>query len=304
MCPFRFDNFTPMSKMQKYIRRSERTSYLSTVIGISLVLFMLGIVGWLILTSKKVTQIVKESIQVDVFFKEGTREADMLQLEKTLSAEQYVKSARYVSKKEALEIAEKQLGDDSITEAIDYYNPILASIEVFIKEDYAVLDSVLKIEAGLLAKYNTIEQVYYDRSMFAQINKGAQSFAWIILALAGLLLFVAVALINNTIRLAVFSKRFLIRSMQLVGATERFIRWPFMLRAFFQGVISAVLSLGLLLSAMNLAINWIPELKEIQDMRMILTLFSGITALGILISWISTYFALRKYLRIHSDYLY
>ncbi|MFZ5551922.1 MAG: cell division protein FtsX [Bacteroidota bacterium] len=293
-----------MSKMQRYIRRSERTSYLSTVIGISLVLFMLGIVGWLILTSKKVTQIVKESIQVDVFFKEGTREADMLQLEKTLSAEHYVKSARYVSKQEALEIAEKQLGDDSITEPIDYYNPILASIEVFIKEDYAALDSVTKIEANLLAKYNTIEQVYYDRSMFSTINDGARSFAWIILALAALLLFVAVALINNTIRLAVFSKRFLIRSMQLVGATERFIRWPFMLRAFFQGIIAALIALALLLSAMNLAINWIPGLKEVQDIRMILTLFSGIAALGVLISWISTYFALRKYLRIHSDYLY
>ncbi len=290
---------------QRLTRRSARTSYLSTVIGISLVLFMLGLTGWVVMISKKATRLAKESIRVDVFFKENVRDADMRQLEKTLASEYFVKSARFISKEDALELTREILGDENLTEPIDNYNPILPSVEVYIREDYARLDSVQKIEENLIAAHGgIIQEVSYDRGMFLTINQKAGQIIYIILGLAALLLVVAIALINNTIRLAVYSRRLLIRSMQLVGATERFIRRPFLARAFLQGIVAAVISLGLILLILNYAVSWLPELVEVQDLPLLLILFGGVTLLGILISWISTYFALRKYLRMRSDLLY
>jgi cell division transport system permease protein len=140
--------------------------------------------------------------------------------------------------------------------------------------------------------------------MFLTINNSLKYFAWIILALAALLLVIAIAMINNTIRLAVYSKRMLIRSMQLVGATEGFIRRPFMLRAFLQGIVAALISLGMILLGLNYLLNWFPELAGVHDSMILFTVFGGVTLLGIFISWISTYFALRKYLRLKSDLLY
>jgi cell division transport system permease protein len=291
---------------QKLTTRSARASYISTVIGISLVLFMLGLVGWGVMVARKVTRVAKESIQIDVFFKDNSRDADMRMLEKTMAAEAYVKSVRYVSKEEALEVTKQILEDDSLLAPIDNYNEIKPSLEIFIKEDYANPDSVKKIEDNLMAKYqgSLIDEVSYNSAMFLTINNSLKYFAWIILALAALLLVIAIAMINNTIRLAVYSKRMLIRSMQLVGATEGFIRRPFMLRAFLQGIVAALISLGMILLGLNYLLNWFPELAGVHDSMILFTVFGGVTLLGIFISWISTYFALRKYLRLKSDLLY
>jgi cell division transport system permease protein len=291
---------------QKLTTRSARASYISTVIGISLVLFMLGLVGWGVMVARKVTRVAKESIQIDVFFKDNSRDADMRMLEKTMAAEAYVKSVRYVSKEEALEVTKQILEDDSLLAPIDNYNEIKPSLEIFIKEDYANPDSVKKIEDNLMAKYqgSLIDEVSYNSAMFLTINNSLKYFAWIILALAALLLVIAIAMINNTIRLAVYSKRMLIRSMQLVGATEGFIRRPFMLRAFLQGIVAALISLGMILLGLNYLLNWFPALAGVHDSMILFTVFGGVTLLGIFISWISTYFALRKYLRLKSDLLY
>jgi cell division transport system permease protein len=230
----------------------------------------------------------------------------MRMLEKTMAAEAYVKSVRYVSKEEALEVTKQILEDDSLLAPIDNYNEIKPSLEIFIKEDYANPDSVKKIEDNLMAKYqgSLIDEVSYNSAMFLTINNSLKYFAWIILALAALLLVIAIAMINNTIRLAVYSKRMLIRSMQLVGATEGFIRRPFMLRAFLQGIVAALISLGMILLGLNYLLNWFPELAGVHDSMILFTVFGGVTLLGIFISWISTYFALRKYLRLKSDLLY
>lgn len=284
--------------------RSTRTSYISTVIGMTLVLWMLGMVGWGVIASKQITRMVKENLQVDVIFKENSREADMKQLEKTLASQPYVLSARFVSKEEALLEVEKELGDTNVTAPLDSYNPLLPSIELFIKEEYA--DSMQKIEQDILGKYQTtlVKEVFYNKAMLMSINQSTKIAAWIVLFFAGLLLVVAIALINNTIRLAVYSKRLLIRSMQLVGATEGFIRRPFMMKAFFQGILASLFSLGLILLVLDYANSWFPDLTKIQDIPLLLTLFGFLTLLGVFISWISTYFALRKYLRLKSDLLY
>jgi cell division transport system permease protein len=293
-------------------RRSARISYISTIIGISLVLFMLGLVGWSVLIAKKVTKKTRESIRIDVFFRENVRDADMLQLEKTLAAETYVRSSRFVSKEEALKITAEILEDANLIDPLDNYNPINASVEIYLKEEYTTPDSVKKIADNLMAQYgnqnaaggNLINRVSYDEAMFMTINENSSLLVYIVIGFSMLLLVVAIALINNTIRLSIYSKRFLIRTMQLVGASESFIRRPFMLKALLQGLIAAVIAHGLILALLNYAGSWWSDLHEPQDLPMLLGLFGAITLLGVLISWISTYFALWKYLRIKSDYLY
>jgi cell division transport system permease protein len=149
-----------------------------------------------------------------------------------------------------------------------------------------------------------LDSVTYNQDMFRDVNKNINKLAIVLLALSILLTVVAVALINNTIRLAIYSKRFLIRSMQLVGATERFIRRPYMIRSIFQGVIAGVIALGLFILCLFAIKNWYVDIEELTDFNTLLIIFAGITIGGILISWISTYFALRKYLRIKTDLLY
>lgn len=292
-----------MSQPHTIIRRSARTSYVSTIIGIALVLFMLGLVSWMVLSSKKVVKLAKESLQVDIFFKDNAREADMIQLEKKLNAEPFVKSARYKTVEEVIEEIKLDTGEEDL-DLEDSYKELSPTIEIFLHEDYAHIDSLNKIEERIKADYASVDEFYYNKEMLVDINTNSAFLIYIILGIAGLLLIVAIALINNTIRLAIYSKRLIIRSMQLVGATESFIRRPFIWNAFVQGIIAALLALGLLMGLNLYLEDQIEGLHEIQDIRIISILFGGVTALGIFISWISTYFALRKYLRIKSEYLY
>jgi cell division transport system permease protein len=280
------------------------TSQISTIIGISLVLFMLGMVGWIVLSANTLTKNAKENIRIDIFFKEKTKENEIRQIEKTLLTEKYIKSADYISKDEALQETKKIWGDD-IEEGLFGYNPIWASLEIYIKSDWANLDSVQNIEAMLMAEYaDAIQEISYNKNMFKHINENAKMLLYMVLVFSALLLLVAIALINNTIRLTIYAKRLLIKSMQLVGATERFIRKPFMLRALINGIIAGLLSMMLITGVMYYAINWWPDLKQITELKQIIILFAGVILLGIIISWTSTYFALRKYLRIKSDYLF
>lgn len=292
-----------MSQPHTIIRRSARTSYVSTIIGIALVLFMLGLVSWMVLSSKKVVKLAKESLQVDVFFKDNAREADMIQLEKKLNAEPFVKSARYKTVEEVIEEIKMDTAEEDL-DLEDSYKELSPTIEIFLHEEYAHIDSLNKIEERIKADYASVDEFYYNKEMLVDINANSSFLIYIILGIAGLLLIVAIALINNTIRLAIYSKRLIIRSMQLVGATESFIRRPFIWNAFVQGIIAALLALGLLMGLNLYLEEQIEGLHEIQDIRIISILFGGVTALGIFISWISTYFALRKYLRIKSEYLY
>jgi cell division transport system permease protein len=292
--------------IEKLARRRAQTSFVSTIIGIALVLALLGMMSWILISAKDIARNVKENIYVDVNFVDGTKEADIIQFEKSLKAQPYVKTAHYVNKQEALErIKEMNFDKDSILNEEDVYNPIQPHIELFIKEEFANLNEVKKIEDKLMVENQGIlESVTYDSNMFRDINKNINKLAIVLLAVSALLLVVAVALINNTIRLAIYSKRFLIRSMKLVGATEGFIRRPYLWRAVIQGVIAGIIALGILILSIYGLSNWLSDLNSIIQFNTLLILFGGITLGGILISWISTYFALRKYLRIKTDLLY
>lgn len=291
--------------IEKLARKRAQTSFVSTIIGISLVLSLIGMAAWIGLSAKDLARNARESIYVDVNFLETTKEADIIQFEKTLKAEPYVKRAHYVNKEESLKWVQQEFGNDSILSPDDTYNPILPHIELYIKEEYANLESVKKIEEKLLLEnQGLLESVTYDSNMFRDINQNINKITLILLAVSILVLIVAVALINNTIRLAIYSKRFLIRSMQLVGARQGFIRRPYLIRAILQGIIAGIMALGILILCLYGLSNWNPDLNKLVDFDTLLIIFGGITLGGICISWISTYFALRKYLRIKTDLLY
>ncbi len=228
---------------EKYNKRRLKGSYFTTIVSISLVLFMLGLLGLIILHSNKLSDYVKENIGFSIIMKEKVKEAGIIQLQKILDATPYVKSTHYITKEEAGKEFAEELGED-FTSFLGY-NPLLPTIEVRFRAEYANNDSLTIIKDKILAN-NNVKEVWYQESLVDLVNKNVRKIGFIILGFSGLLLIIAIALINNTIRLSVYSKRFIIRSMQLVGATRRFISKPFIMKGILQGIISALIAITLL----------------------------------------------------------
>jgi len=283
-----------------FIKRLQ-SSYITTVVSISLVLFMLGLLGLIILHAKKLSDYVKENIGFSIIMKEGVKEAGIIRLQKILDATEYVKSTEYITKEEAAKEFEKELGED-FTSFLGY-NPLLPTIEVRFKAGYANNDSLAIIKEKILANPN-VKEVFYQESLVDVVNQNVSKISVIVLAFSLLLLIIAIALINNTIRLSVYSKRFIIRSMQLVGATHRFISRPFIALGIIQGIIGAFVAIALLIGVIYLSQRELPDLVHLQDVDLFLSLFGMVILCGILISWLSNYFAVRKFIRIKTDYLY
>lgn len=286
---------------EKYVRRKAQSSYFSTVISISLVLFMLGALGLIVLHAKKLSDYVKENIGFSIILKENVKEVDIVQLQKTLDAAYYVKSTEYITKEKAAESLKNDLGEDFIS--FLGYNPLLASIEVRLKADYANNDSIAWIERELLSN-SKVKEVIYQKSLISMVNENIKKISLVMLGFSALLLVISIALINNTIRLSIYSKRFLIKSMQLVGATKGFIRRPFVIKGIMQGIYAGLIAIALLVGLLYLAQREIPELLFLQDEKLIALLFAFVLLLGVFISWFSTFLAVRKYLRLKTDNLY
>jgi len=286
---------------EKYNKRRLKGSYFTTIVSISLVLFMLGLLGLIILHSKKLSDYVKENIGFSIIMKEKVKEAGIIQLQKILDATPYVKSTHYITKEEAGKEFAEELGED-FTSFLGY-NPLLPTIEVRFRAEYANNDSLTIIKEKILANSN-VKEVWYQESLVDLVNKNVRKIGFIILGFSGLLLIIAIALINNTIRLSVYSKRIIIRSMQLVGATRRFISKPFILKGILQGIISALIAIGLLVGVIYISQREMPELVNLQELDLFLSLFGIVILLGVFITWLSNYFAVRKYIKIKSDNLY
>lgn len=282
-------------------KRRLRSSYLTSIISITLVLFMLGVLGLLILNAQRLSEYVKENIGFSIILKENVKEVDVILLQKTLDAAEYVKSTKYITKEQAAKELEEELGENFI-EFLGY-NPLLASIEVHLYADYANPDSIKIIEQDF-QQYEQIKEVFYQKSLVSLVNENIRKISLIILIFSGLLFLIAIALINNTIRLSVYSKRFIINTMQLVGATRGFIRRPFLYRSVWQGIVAALLAIGLLNGVLYLAQKEFKEVINFQDIEIIGVLFLGVLFIGIIINWISTFFAVTKYLRMNVDKLY
>ena len=285
----------------KFALRRVRTSFITTVISISLVLFMLGILGSIILYAKKISENVKENIGFSVILKENAKEADIIFLQRMLNYKRYVKHTDYITKEKAALELKNDLGEDFVK--FLGYNPLLPTIEVKLKADYANPESMKYIEMEMLKNKN-VKEILYQKSLLTLINENINKISLIILAFSSLLLFISVVLINNTIRLSVYSKRFLIKSMLLIGATQRFVRRPFIINGILEGIYGSILAIFMLIGIFYIATQQIPELDSITDIGLFLLLFGIIIVLGVLISWVSNYLALRKYLNIKTDYLY
>ncbi|MEI7724633.1 MAG: permease-like cell division protein FtsX [Bacteroidota bacterium] len=286
---------------ERYYRRRIATSQFTTIISITLVLFLMGLLGLIILHARMLSDYVKENIGFSITIREEVKEAGILELKKNLDGQYYVKSSEYIPRARAAEKLKADLGEDFI--GFLGYNPLLPSIDLRIKAPYANADTLRGIEKRLLANPE-IKEVFYQKSLVDAINSNIEKISFILLGFSGILLFIAIVLINNTIRLAVYSRRFIIRSMQLVGATEGFIRRPLLLRSIFHGLISAFIALLMLMLLTYFALEEIPELVELQDPFMLIVLVAFIFILGAMLSWFSTWLAVRKYLRIRTDLLY
>jgi cell division transport system permease protein len=286
---------------EKAHSRKILASNVTAVVSISLVLFMLGLLGLVMLYANALSSHVKENIGFTIYMKDDAKEADILQFQKFLDASDFVRSTKYVSKEEAAEYMKEALGEDFL--GFMGYNPLKRSIDVRVKSEFADADGMINIQSELL-KNEFIYEIDYPVDLIRVINRNVRKAGIVIMVFCGLLSIIAITLINNNIRLAVYSKRFLINSMKLVGATQDFIRKPFIIEGMVRGIIGAVVACVLLAVVIHLAHGQIPELFGLENTGIVGTLFLSVISLGLLISFLSTMFAVRKYLRLKVDELY
>jgi cell division transport system permease protein len=289
------------TSFERYQKRKLISSYFSVVLSIGLVLFLLGVLGLLVLNTKKLADHFKEQITLSVFLKDNAKQVEIDQLQKSLVLAPYTKTATYVSKEEAAE----QHSDDIGENFIDFlgYNPLKNSIDVQLNADFVTTDQIASIAEEISSK-GYVEEVSYDKPLIALLTDNVKKISFWILIVSAIFTFIAVLLINSSIRLSIYSKRFIIKTMQMVGATKTFIRRPFLwtnIKLGMLGALLALLVLGGLLYYMD--VNF-PELKLFDDLWFLGGLFLGVFILGVLISLLSTFFATQRFLNLRTDDLY
>lgn len=294
-----------LSLMGQYIERYQRrrlvSSYFSVVLSIALVLFLLGILGLLVLNTKKLADHFKEQIAISVFLKDNAKPSEIEQLGKSLVMADYTKSAEYISKEDAAEQYSEDIGENFV-EFLGY-NPLKNSFDVNLRADFVSPQQIAAIADEISSKFYVYE-VNYDMPLISLLNDNVHKIGLWILVASAVFTFISVLLINSSIRLSIYSKRFVIKTMQMVGATKKFIRRPFIWTNVKLGILGAVLALVALGAVLYYVNANFPELDLFQDPLVIGGLFTGVLGLGIVISWISTYIATQRFLNLRTDHLY
>ena len=278
-------------------------SYFMSLMSIALVLFLLGIFALLMLHAHKLSNYLKENIGFEIVMNSNVKEAKILQLQKELDAMPAVKSTEYITKEEAIRRLSDDLGEDFLQWLGNEENPLLPSIDVRFNADWANNDSIVALQTQLL-KNSDVKEIYYQKSLVGLINQNVRRIGFALMVASVVLLIIAITLIRNTIRLSIYSKRFLVRSMQLVGATESFIRRPFLRQGVSQGFFGGLLADLLLAGILYWASQRIPDLILVQDMRVVVAIFVGLIVLGVVLAWLSTRAALDRFLKANLDKLY
>ncbi|MBL7900965.1 MAG: cell division protein FtsX [Bacteroidia bacterium] len=278
-----------------------RTSGLTVIISLTLVLFMLGALGLLIINANKLSTHFKENVGFQVYLKDNATASQTDALLQELQSADFAKKVTYISKEEAADKLKADLGEDFVSFLGS--NPLLNSIDIKLYENYANTDTLQILEKELIEK-SFVKEVVYQKDMIDSLNKNTNAIAFFILIFSTALLVVAVALINNTIRLSIYSQRFLIRTMYLVGATRVFISKPFVLKGLRQGIAAGIFAGLMLMGFLMLSTRFIPELLQLQDENVLLILFTGIILVGILISVMSALLSVLRYLRLKTSDLY
>ncbi len=275
--------------------------FVTSCISTTLVLLLLGLVVFFVLAARNLSVYVKENINFSIVISDDMKERDILRLQKSLNGEPFVKSTEYISKKQALEEQTEAMGTDP--QEFLGYNPFSASIEVKLKSDYANADSIAKIEKQI-RKNTDIQDVLYQKELVDAVNDNIRKISFLLLGLAVILAMISFALINNMIRLSIYSKRFLIHTMKLVGASWSFIRRPFLRRNFWIGVLAAGLADGMLWAAATWLVEREPELIKVITPEVMLLVSVAVLAFGVLITWLCAFFSVNKYLRMKAGALY
>lgn len=289
------------SETEKFNKRRLRSSYFTSVVSIALVLFIIGLLGVVMLNAKKIADNLKQNFTVMVVFKESATDANILAWQTKLNEKEWLAESIYISKQQAAEEFKEEVGEDFV-EFLGF-NPLPATLEIHLKPEYAEEGKIHEIKA-YLEQSNLVDEVRYQEMLIAKINRNVRKVSLILLAISAILAFISITLINNTIRLSIYSKRFIIKTMLLVGATRGFIRKPFLTKSLVQGAIGGVIAIGLLAAFVQALVSEIPELAELQDLREFAIIACSILLLGMVLSGISTYFAVNKYIKMKTDYLY
>lgn len=275
--------------------------FITSSISTTLVLLLLGLVVFFVLAANNLSVYVRENINFSVLISDDMKETDILKLQKRLNNEPFVKETEYISKKQALKEQTEAMGTDP--QEFLGYNPFTASIEIKLHSDYANSDSIAKIEK-LIKRNTNIQDVLYQKDLIDAVNENIRNISLVLLALAVMLTFISFALINNTIRLAIYSKRFLIHTMKLVGASWGFIRRPFLKRNIWSGVLAAFIADTILMGAAYWLISYEPELIRVITPEVMLLVSGAVLVFGVVITFLCAYLSINKYLRMKASTLY
>ena len=285
----------------KTLNRRILSSSTSVVISLSLVLFVVGLLGLVLINAQKLSDYVKENIGFTIMLKDGVNEIETLKFQKILDASDFAKSTSFTTKEQATADLKTDLGEDFV-EFLGY-SPLLASIDVKLNAEYGNTDS-LQIITNELSENTNVFEVYYQEDLIDKLNSNVNRLSFFLLIFGVLLFFISFALINNTIRLSVYSKRFLIRTMRLVGATNSFIQKPFLSKGIYQGIYSSLFAIFMLIGAIQLVQGDTANMLNIDDLKIIGIVFLLILASGLFISIFSTFFAVRKFIKLTENELY
>jgi len=288
-----------MAKKSNEISKIQLTgSYLSVTFSITLVIFMLGLIGLLVLNARRLSDYAKENIEISVFLNTDEKEMDIIKLQKELDASEFVLETIYISKEEAARILKEELGEDF--EGYLGYNPLPPSIDIKLSAEYANMDSIAKIESRL--KNNSlVKEVIYQKSLINKVNDNVKKISAVLFLFSLLFLFISIALINNSIRLSFYSKRFIINTMQLVGATPAFIQKPYILKSTLFGTMASLIAIFFTVVSVYFIQSSFEGTIIFNDKPLI---FAIMLVLGVFISAVSTYFAVNKYLKMNTNQLY
>lgn len=275
--------------------------FITSSISTTLVLLLLGLVVFFVLTAHNMSVYVRENISFSVLISDDMKEADILKLQKKLNQEPFVKQSEYISKKQALKEQTEAMGTDP--EEFLGYNPFTASLEIKLHSDYANSDSIAKIEK-MIKKNSNIQDVLYRKELIDAVNENIRNISLVLLALAVVLTFISFALMNNMIRLDIYSKRFLIHTMKLVGASWSFIRGPFLRKNVWSGVLAGMLADAILMGTAYWAVTYEQELIQVITPEVMLIVCGSVLVFGIVITWLCAYISMNKYLRMKANTLY
>ena len=289
------------NSFDKYQKRRLRSSYLSVIVSIALVLFLVGLLGLIVLKTNSITKHFKEKVAITVFLNDNAKNKDVETLQAELRKEDYAKTVTYISKEEAAKIYSEDIGENFLEFLGE--NPLKNAIDITLKSEFVTPEIMAGIEKELVLR-SIVSEVAYDKPLIELLSKNINRLSLWMLIFSALFALIAVVLINGSIRLSVYSKRFTIKTMQMVGATKGFIRNPFIWQSVKLGIIGALVSIVGLVAFISYLNKNIPELELFSDLNMLAMVFLGVIGLGILITWLSTYFATQRFLNLRSDELY